>query len=161
MYVQPSFIRVDADEVTYPLHIILRSEIEDAIISDSGINVLDLPVIWKQKMDKYLGVVPDTDTDGCLQDIHWPSGAVGYFPSYTMGAVIAAMMMNKAKSSKYPNTDTNVYDGRFENLNSFLNNNLRLYGSSLSSSSLLYESTGHKTIQPRIFVEYLRKKYLE
>ena len=93
------FIRVEADEVTYPLHIILRYEIEKGLIEGKNdlkcpdlsgtIQVDDLPKIWNQKMKEYLGIVPKTDTEGVLQDTHWASGNFGYFPTYTLGAIYA------------------------------------------------------------------------
>ena len=154
--VKPSFIRVDADEATYPLHVILRFEIEEAIIT-GNLRAFDLPEFWNSKMQEYLGIVPDNDANGCLQDVHWPSGSLGYFPSYTNGAIIASMLMKKAKETN-PNIDLEVAKGSFESLNLFLTENLRSYGYSKNSADLLEVSTGHNMIQPGVFVDYLKTK---
>ena len=156
--VTPSFIRVDADEATYPLHIILRYEIEKEIL-ENNLAAKDLPALWNAKMKEYLGIVPDADSKGCMQDIHWPSGGLGYFPSYTNGAIIASMLMKKAKT-EYESIDAELRTGDFSSLNKFLNERLRNSGSSRSSADLLKYSTGHSEIRPDIFIDYLRAKYL-
>lgn len=156
--VKPSLIRVDADEATYPLHVILRFEIEEAIIN-GNLRAADLPELWNSKMQEYLGIVPDTDSNGCMQDVHWPSGAIGYFPSYTNGAIIASMLMKSAKNT-YPSIDSELGLGNFASLNKYLTENLRKHGSSKISSDLLQAATGHSTIQPMIFIDYLKAKYL-
>jgi carboxypeptidase Taq len=156
--VHPSLIRVDADEATYPLHVILRFEIEEEIIN-GNLRAADLPELWNSKMQEYLGIVPDTDADGCMQDIHWPSGSIGYFPSYTNGAIIASMVMKAAKD-KYLSIDQELGQGSFVSLNKYLTDNLRKYGSSKISKDLLKVATGYETVQPMIFIDYLKKKYL-
>ena len=156
--VHPSFIRVDADEVTYPLHVILRFEIEQQIINGK-IKAADLPELWNSKMKEYLGITPDSYSNGCLQDIHWPAGMIGYFPSYTNGAIISSMVMNRAKKQNIK-IDTELSKGTFDSLNNYLSNNLRQYGSLKSSRELLQESTGLKQIDPIIFINYLKNKYL-
>lgn len=156
--VRPSFIRVDADEATYPLHVILRFEIEEAII-EGNLRAFELPELWNSKMQEYLGIVPDSDADGCMQDLHWPSGYLGYFPSYTNGAIIASMLMKKAKETN-SSIDAEIAKGSFKSLNQYLTENLRGYGYSKNSADLLEASTGHNMIQPTIFTDYLRAKYL-
>lgn len=156
--VHPSFIRVEADEVTYPLHVILRFEIEQQIINGK-IKAADLPELWNSKMKEYLGVIPDSDSNGCLQDIHWPEGMIGYFPSYTNGAIISSMIMDCAKKQNI-NIDTELSKGTFDSLNHYLNKNLRQYGSLKASKELLQESTGLRQIDPVIFIDYLKNKYL-
>src|SRR5262249_55450223 len=89
---RPSLIRTEADEITYNLHIILRHELEEALI-DGRLDVAALPEVWRQRMAQYLGVVPSTDREGVLQDVHWASGAIGYFPTYTLGNIYAAQLM--------------------------------------------------------------------
>ncbi|PCJ26286.1 MAG: carboxypeptidase M32 [Rickettsiales bacterium] len=157
--VKPSFIRVEADEATYPLHVIMRFEIEEAIIN-GNLKAMDLPDIWNSKMEEYLGIVPSSDREGCLQDVHWPSGMVGYFPSYTNGALIASMLMKSAKE-KYPEIDSELSTGNFTSLNRYLTDNLRKYGCSKNSADLLEASTGHRSIAPGIFIDYLKGKYLQ
>ena len=97
--VEPGLISVYADEVTYPLHVILRYKLEKAIIADD-IKVDDLPTAWNEMMDKYLGVTPPNDTDGVLQDVHWPEGLLGYFPTYSLGAMTAAQIFAAATDAE-------------------------------------------------------------
>jgi carboxypeptidase Taq len=156
--VKPSLIRVDADEVTYPLHVILRFEIEKAIIKEN-LKAEDLPALWNTKMKQYLGITSPTDTDGCMQDIHWPSGAFGYFPAYTNGAIIGSMLM-RAAQAKYPTLKEKLSQGDFTALNTYLNQNLRCWGHMKNSPDLLYMATGEQAINPNVFVDYLQKKYL-
>ena len=156
--VQPSFIRVDADEVTYPLHVILRYEIEQAIIQGS-IHAKDLPALWNEKMKTYLGITPDKDANGCMQDIHWQKGSIGYFPAYTNGAIIASMLMQAARK-QHPTIDKTLGNGDFSTLNDFLTTHLRQFGSMKPSDQLLSGATGHAQVQPAIFINYLKKKYL-
>ncbi len=136
----------------------MRYEIEKEIINNN-LDAKNLPVLWNQKMKEYLGIIPDTDAMGCMQDIHWPSGTIGYFPSYTNGAIIASMLMKKAKS-EYTSIDYELTNGKFTSLNKFLNENLRQFGSSKTSSELLNQATGYNEIQPDIFLNYLKDKYL-
>lgn len=157
--VTPSFIRVDADEVTYPLHVILRFEIEEAIF-EGNLTVNEIPQLWNEKMQKYLGIIPDSFALGCLQDIHWPSGSFGYFPSYTNGAIIASMLMNSAKA-QFPNINSNLVQGDFNELNLYLNQNLRNFGCLYKSGELLEKATGYEEIQSNIFINYLTEKYLK
>jgi carboxypeptidase Taq len=156
--VTPSLIRVDADEVTYPLHVIFRFEIEEALIEGS-IKAKDLPALWNEKMQAYLGITPTTDAMGCMQDIHWPSGHLGYFPAYTNGAIIASMLMQAAQT-KYPMMESELRNGNLDMLNNFLTRNLRKFGAMKSSSDLLAGATGYTKIEPTIFLGYLKKKYL-
>ena len=93
--VEPSLIRVQADEVTYNLHILIRFELEQALIA-GDLAVADLPGAWNEKYRQYLGVVPPNDAEGCLQDIHWSAGLIGYFPTYTLGNLYAAQLFDRA-----------------------------------------------------------------
>lgn len=156
--VSPNLIRIEADEVTYPLHVILRFEIEQEIIS-GHIKASDLPALWKEKMEAYLGVTPETDGMGCMQDIHWPSGHLGYFPAYTNGAIIASMLMQTIRKQN-DTIDALLRQGDFSYLNNFLTENLRQFGAMKSAADLLEGATGHRQIEPKIFIDYLRKKYL-
>lgn len=156
--VRPSLIRVDADEVTYPMHVMLRFEIEELLINKE-LTLNDIADFWNKKMQEYLGVVPNANTEGCLQDIHWPSGSFGYFPAYTCGAIIASMLMKAAKESQV-NIDTDITHGNFDSVNEFLNNRVRNYGSLKNSDDLIKEATGENKIKPEIFLKYLKQKYL-
>ncbi|MCC8416279.1 MAG: hypothetical protein LN575_02800 [Rickettsia endosymbiont of Gnoriste bilineata] len=120
----------------------------------------DLPHYWNNKMQEYLGITPQTDTDGCLQDIHWPMGSFGYFPSYTNGVIIASMLMKKAQEVNH-NIKKEITRGEFKGINQFLNNNLRNYGSLKSTSELIKDATGEDRIQSEIFLNYLKQKYLD
>jgi carboxypeptidase Taq len=156
--VKQSFIRVDADEVTYPMHVILRYEIEEALINDD-LTLDELPIYWNKKMHEYLGITPISDKDGCLQDIHWPMGHFGYFPAYVNGAIIASMLMKKAKML-YPKTNQEILIGDFNNINMFLNEYIRNLGSLKNTDDLIKDATGEDQVNPEIFIDYLKQKYL-
>ena len=156
--VRPSLIRIDADEVTYPMHVILRSEIEEKIINGE-VNAAELPDLWNKKMQEYLGIVPDNYAKGCLQDIHWPSGLFGYFPCYYVGSLIASMLMQKIRDENY-SINSQISNGNFSGVNHYLNNNLRKFGSRYSSTELLEKSTGRDKLSTDIFFKYIEEKYL-
>ncbi len=156
--VRPSLIRVDADEVTYPMHVMLRFEIEELLINKK-LTLNDIPDFWNKKMQEYLGVVPNANSEGCLQDIHWPSGSFGYFPAYTCGAIIASMLMKAAKESEV-NIDADITMGNFNSINEFLNNKVRNFGSLKTTKDLIKDATGENKINTEIFLKYLKTKYL-
>lgn len=156
--VRPSLIRVDADEVTYPMHVMLRFEIEELLINKE-LTLNDIPDFWNKKMQEYLGVVPNANSEGCLQDIHWPSGSFGYFPAYTCGAIIASMLMEGARKSAIT-IDADITMGNFNSINEFLNNRVRNYGSLKTTNDLIKDATGEDGINTEIFLKYLKKKYL-
>ncbi|WP_323847529.1 MAG: carboxypeptidase M32 [Phytoplasma sp.] len=156
--VKPDFIRIFSDEITYMFHIILRFEIEELLINDK-LSLDDLPNCWNQKSQEYLGIMPCNYSEGCLQDIHWSQGAFGYFPSYAKGMIIAAMKMKKLKKL-YPELEHDIQNGEFKYLNNYLNKNFRHLGSSKKSRELLYISTSEYKINPYIFLDYLKEKFL-
>ena len=156
--VQPSFIRVNADEVTYPMHILLRVEIEEKLINDD-LSLDDMPNYWNTKMQQYLGIIPTTNSEGCLQDIHWPLGDFGYFPAYTNGAIIASMLMKKAKEIN-PNIKQDLINGKFTDINNFLNKNIRNIASLKTTPQLIQDATGEKQLNSKTFLDYLKQKYL-
>ncbi|WP_041405222.1 carboxypeptidase M32 [Rickettsia canadensis] len=156
--VMPDFIRVDADEITYPMHVILRFEIEELLIN-GNLNLDDLPTFWDSNMVEYLGIKPTSFSNGCLQDIHWSHGSFGYFPAYTNGAIIAAMMMKKVKEM-HPNIKDDILNGDFSNLNNYLNKNFRNLGSLNNSADLLKSASGEDKINPEVYIKYLEGKYL-
>ena len=153
--VKPDFIRVDADEVTYPMHVILRYEIEEALIS-GDMSLDDLPFYWNQKISEYLGINCPSNKLGCLQDIHWPLGNFGYFPTYSKGAIIAAMVMRTIND----NIRQELSVGKFENLNQILNAKIRNLGSLKSTHNMIRDMTGEEKINSDIFLTYLKQKYL-
>lgn len=154
--VEPSFIRVDADEITYPLHVILRFEIEKALIEGS-IKVKDVPKIWNQKMKESLGITPPNDSQGCLQDIHWAMGAIGYFPTYALGNLFAASLFTQFEK-EHPNWENQLASGQFSFIKKFLNNNVYRYGKQYRSLDLIRHIT-KKPFSAAPYVKYLESKY--
>merc|ERR1712187_198490 len=122
-----SMIRVESDEVTYPLHVILRFEIEKGLI-DGSVEVDEVPTLWNKKMKEYLGVEPADDAQGCLQDLHWSMGAIGYFPTYTLGAMSAVQIFEAAKKD-LPDLDEEIAAGNFAPLREWLNKKVHALGS--------------------------------
>ena len=155
---KPDFIRVEADEVTYPLHVILRYEIEKGLF-DGSMNVDDLPEIWNELMQKYLGIKPPTDTLGVLQDSHWSGGAFGYFPSYTLGAMYACQFYNTLLREQ-PGTGQNIATGNFVPIKNWLNERIHRQGKLYTPQQLVERVTG-EPLNPDYFVEYLKNKYSE
>ncbi len=155
--VEKGLIRVDADEVTYPLHVILRFEIERDLI-DGKIEVQDIPGIWDQKMSEYLGVNTEGNyQDGCLQDVHWPSGLFGYFPSYTIGAMTAAQLFRTATHSDL-SIKSSLAVGDFTPLVGWLKKNIHSRGSSVSFEQLLIDATG-EPLNSDHFINHLKARY--
>ncbi len=156
--VEPGFIRVDADEVTYPAHVILRYRLEKAMIA-GDLTLEDLPGAWAEGMRALLGIVPPDDRRGCLQDIHWPSGGWGYFPTYTLGAAIAAQLFDAASRAE-PDLRPRLAQGDFAPLAGWLRTNIHGKGSLLSTSDLLREATG-RPLDPALYRRHLERRYLE
>lgn len=156
--VNPSLIRKDADEVSYVMHIILRFEIEEALMNDE-LHLDDLPSYWNDKMQEYLGITPRSNKTGCMQDIHWSKGYYGYFPVYTSGAIMASILMTNIKKLN-SNILEELREGQFAQLNNFLNTNIRRFGSVKSTEQLINDATGENKISPLIFIRYLKNKYL-
>ena len=155
--VEPGFIRVDADEVTYPAHVILRYRLERALIA-GDLTLADLPGAWADGMRELLGIVPPDDRLGCLQDIHWPSGAFGYFPTYTMGAVAAAQLYAAAQRDE-PGLADAIARGDFAPLMRWLRTHVHGQGARLSAGELLTQVTG-EPLNPAIFKAHLEARYL-
>ncbi|MEO5337363.1 MAG: carboxypeptidase M32 [Magnetospirillum sp. WYHS-4] len=155
--VRPGFIRVEADEVTYPAHVILRYRLEKDMI-EGRMEVRDLPEAWADGMRRLLGIVPPTDREGCLQDIHWYDGAWGYFPTYTLGAMMAAQLFDAAKRAD-PALETAIAKGDFAPLLAWLRRHVHGKGSSLSSQGLLMEATG-RPLDPALYKAHLERRYL-
>ena len=156
--VQPSLIRVNADEATYNLHIMLRLELEIGMV-EGTIAVKDLPEIWNTKMEEYLGVVPPDDAHGVLQDIHWSGGAIGYFSTYALGNLISAQLWEKIRKD-IRNLDDQICKGDFSELLGWLRKNIHQYGHKYEPQVLVEKVTGSK-ITPEPYVRYLTKKYGE
>ena len=156
--VQPSLIRVEADEITYNLHIMLRVEIEMGLM-DGSIAVEDLPRIWNAKMREYLGVIPPTDSQGVLQDIHWSTGYFGSFPTYTIGNVMAAQFMEAAQRD-LPGLDQTLATGDYQPLLAWLTENIYRHGRAYSPEELLMRVTG-SGLQAGPYLAHLQTKFGE
>lgn len=157
MRVQRSLIRVDADEATYPLHVALRFTLERALLT-GDLPVGDLPGAFRERMERVVGIRPDTDRDGCLQDVHWPSGAFGYFPSYTIGAIAAAQLFAAARKA-HPTIPSELSRGDFSSLLSFARENVHQHGSRYDTNALLERATGRGLDVESLFA-HLRARYL-
>ncbi|OJX38874.1 MAG: carboxypeptidase [Chloroflexi bacterium 44-23] len=154
--VQPSLIRVEADEATYNLHIMLRLELEIAMLEGS-LALKDLPQIWNQKMKDYLGVEPHNDADGILQDVHWSYGNLGYFSTYALGNLVSAQLWEKIQQD-VTDLDDQIRQGRFENLLGWLRENVHRHGRKFEPQVLIERVTGSR-IDPAPYMRYLNKKY--
>lgn len=154
--VEPSLIRVEADEVTYNLHIMLRFELERSLV-EGDVSVDALPDLWHVKMDDYLGVRPDTDAEGVLQDVHWSFGAIGYFPTYTLGNLMSAQFFDQVQHD-LPNLNTQIADGDFGPLLDWLRTHIHRYGRKHQAPDLLEQVTG-RSLQAESWLRYIRGKY--
>lgn len=156
--VERSLIRVEADEATYNLHIMLRLELEIALI-EGKIAVKDLPEAWNARMKDYLGITPPNDALGVLQDIHWSGGALGYFSTYALGNLISAQLIEKFKTV-HPDFDDQMRHGDFSNLLSWLRTEIHQYGRKYEPQELVKRVTG-SPIDPTPYISYLKSKYSE
>jgi carboxypeptidase Taq len=157
-FVSRGFIRVDADEVTYPLHVILRYELEQELVSGK-IQASDIPEAWDAKMQEYLGLSTlDNPKDGPMQDVHWPSGAFGYFPSYTLGAMIAAQQWAALEKAQ-PDVKSKIAKGDFASVNQWRADNIWSQASRYSTPDLITKATG-EPLNADYFKAHLKKRYL-
>ena len=156
--VKPSLIRVEADEVTYNLHVMVRFEIELAVI-EKRVHAEDLPELWNTKMKEYLGIVPEKESDGVLQDVHWSFGAFGYFPTYTLGNLYAAMLFNKA-GQDMPTLQADIAQGNLIPLKKWLNYHIHRHGRQFTSTELIRNATG-QTLSAAPFLHSLQQKIQE
>jgi carboxypeptidase Taq len=154
--VEPGFIRVDADEVTYPAHVILRYRLEKALIADA-MPLSELPAAWNALMRDLLGIAPPDDRLGCLQDVHWPSGGWGYFPTYTLGAMTAAQIFDAACRAE-PEILPSIGRGDFAPLVGWLRANIHSQGSLFETDELLTRATG-RPLDAAVFKAHLRRRY--
>ena len=154
--VEPSLIRVEADEVTYNLHIMLRFELEEGLITGK-IAVRDLPELWCDAMNRYLGVVPKEDTEGVLQDVHWSSGLFGYFPSYMLGNLYSSQIF-ACVQKEIPDLDEHFARGDFAPLLTWLRERVHCFGMTYEPKDLLKRITGEDP-DASYFVRYIEEKY--
>jgi carboxypeptidase Taq len=153
---KPSLIRIEADELTYPLHIIIRYEIEKGLFNDE-IEVKDLPAIWNEKYEQYLGVKPENNAEGVLQDVHWAGGSFGYFPSYALGYMYAAQLKNSMLKD-FPNYDELLEAGNLLPVKDWFNKNVHQFGKMKKPLEILNEVTG-EGLNAQHLIDYLYDKY--
>ena len=155
--VRPSLIRTEADEVTYHLHIMIRFEIEKALI-EGKIQVNDLPRIWNEKYEEYLGISPKTDSSGVLQDIHWSGGSIGYFPTYSMGTALSAIWKKSIEKDLGKIDDLVKTKEGIRKVQNWLKEKIHQHGSAYLYNELLQKSAGENfSAQP--LLDYLEDKY--
>jgi len=154
--VEPSFIRVEADEATYNMHVMLRLEIEIALM-EGKLMVKDLPEAWNERMRNYLGITPPNNRQGVLQDVHWSFGMVGYFPTYALGNLISVQLWQVIRKD-IPDLDAQIEKGDFSRLLDWLRKNVHRHGAKFEPQALVQRVTGSK-IDPQPYMNYLREKY--
>jgi len=154
--VEPSFIRVEADEVTYSLHIILRFRLELALL-DGSLKAADVPGAWNAQFRKLFGIEPPDDAQGCLQDVHWAMGGLGYFPTYTLGNLYAAQFFETLKTA-LPHWESLVRTGEFAPLLGWLRTNIHRHGRVYTAGELCRRVTG-QPLDSRYFLDYLNQKF--
>ena len=153
--VQPGLIRTEADELTYSLHVLVRYELEKRLIEED-LDVNELPKLWADKYEEYLGISPETDAQGVLQDIHWAQGSFGYFPSYALGSAFGAQMLFQMK--KEMDFDRLLEEGKLDVIREYLRKHVHRYGKMKDSREILKDMTG-EDFNPKYYVEYLEEKY--
>ena len=156
--VRPSFIRVEADEVTYNLHIFLRFEVENLLV-EGQVRVADLPALWNDKMEEYLGIRPNNDAEGVLQDVHWSGGMIGYFPTYSLGNLLAAQFYNQAVAEE-PDIPAQIKRGEFGTLLHWMREKIHKPGAKYTPTELVERVTGGP-MRTEPFLTYIREKYSE
>jgi len=156
--VKPSLIRVDADELTYCLHVILRFEIEHALMQEE-INVSDLPSIWNEKMDETLGITPQNDREGVLQDMHWSGGSIGYFPTYAIGTIYSSQLFSQLVK-EYSSVHDEIKNGDFKNILSWLKEHVHSHGRLMTADEIIRNCCG-EGLNSKVFIDYLKEKYFE
>lgn len=154
--VHPGLIRVEADELTYNLHIMLRFELENGLL-EGRTSVAELPELWNRKMDDYLGVTPTNDALGVLQDIHWSLGAFGYFPTYTLGNLMSSQIFDQA-ARELPDLEAQIAEGNFELLHAWLRRKVYRYGRKKDAGDLLKDVTGRK-LHAGSWMAHIKRKY--
>jgi carboxypeptidase Taq len=155
---EPSLIRVEADEVTYNLHILLRFELEVALL-EGALSVAELPSAWDAKMEEYLSITPGNDAEGVLQDVHWSNGLFGYFPTYTIGNVLSVQFFEAAVNA-HPEIPTEMKEGRFSTLHCWLRENIYRHGSRYYPAELIEKVTG-RSLDSKPYLGYLKNKFGE
>jgi len=154
--VEPSFIRVEADEVTYNLHIMLRFELENDML-EGKVKIADLPEAWNAKMETYLGIVPPDDAQGVLQDIHWSGGMLGYFPTYSLGNLVSVQIFDRLKAD-IPSLPDQVAAGKFDELLNWLREHVHRHGRKYTPAELVKRVTGSELTAAN-YIAYIKTKF--
>jgi carboxypeptidase Taq len=154
--VRPSLIRVEADELTYCLHVILRFELEVDLIDDN-VTVKELPQVWNEKMEESLGVVPSNDKEGVLQDIHWSGGSFGYFPTYAIGSIYASQLYHQL-AQDIPDVTVDIEKGDFKRVLTWLREHVHCYGRLMTAEEIMGK-TCHEGLNSTVYLGYLTEKY--
>ena len=152
---EDNLIRVEADELTYHMHILVRFEIERDLIR-GDLDVSEVPQVWNDKYEEYLGIRPENDAEGCLQDIHWTHGSFGYFPTYTLGSVMAAQLDAAARADL--DLDSQIRDGEFDPLREWLGEHVHQHGARYETDDLVQAATG-ESFTADYFLDYVDEKY--
>jgi carboxypeptidase Taq len=155
-HIQRSLIRVEADEVTYSLHVVIRMQLEAALLNKE-LSVRDLPAAWNELYRKFIGLQPPSDSDGVLQDVHWYNGLIGYFPTYALGNLYGAMMYESIRSA-LPTLDSDVERGDFSSLLQWLNRNVHQHGMAFAGPELIQRIAG-RPLSTDSFITYVRQKF--
>ena len=154
--VEPSLIRVDADEATYNLHVMLRLELEIALM-EGKLQVADLPTAWNERMEDYLGITPPNDADGVLQDVHWSAGILGYFPTYSLGNLVSNQLWEKINQD-IPGLSSQIQGGNFKEFLAWMRENVHQHGSKFKPQVLVNRIVG-SGIKPEPYLKYLNDKF--
>ncbi|UCC93871.1 MAG: carboxypeptidase M32, partial [Thermoplasmata archaeon] len=154
--VKPSLIRVEADEVTYNLHPLIRFEVELKMMNGE-VSMSEVPALWNEKYEQYLGIDVPNDADGCMQDIHWSMGIQGYFPTYTLGNLISAQLWNTIEK-EMPNVWDQIEAGQYGGLRGWLNEKVHRPGKMYRSPEMLQHLTG-EGLNANYFIDYLKAKF--
>ncbi len=155
--VRPGLIRVDADELTYDFHIVIRMEIENMLVNER-LKVSEAPEVWNDMMEKYLGIRPKRYSEGILQDIHWSIGMMGYFPTYSLGNILASQILEAFKREK-GDIANYIIEKDFKTIREFLREKIHRYGGTYDPATLIRMATG-EDINPRYYIQHLREKFL-
>ena len=150
-----SLIRIEADELTYPIHVLIRYELEKEIF-ETDVDVNELPKKWADKYEEYLGIRPETFREGVLQDVHWSGGSFGYFSSYALGSAYASQFYH-AMCTEF-DVEKELKSGSFERINTYLRENIHQYGKYKNPEELIMDTTKEK-FNPNYYINYLREKY--
>ena len=150
-----SLIRIEADELTYPIHVLIRYELEKEIF-ETDVDINELPKKWADKYEEYLGIRPETFREGILQDVHWSGGSFGYFSSYALGSAYASQFYH-AMCAEF-DVEKELKSGSFEKINTYLRENIHQYGKYKNPEEIIMDTTKEK-FNPNYYINYLREKY--